>query len=138
MIKKLIDFIKSETGLYLFFGGCTTVISFVSFWAFLGLTGEVLANTIATIIAVTFAYITNKIFVFKSRSWSFSVLLKEIPSFCAARAFSYVVETGGLWFTSDVLHSGETGLLVAKIILSVIVIILNWVLSKFLVFKKEK
>ena len=138
MVKKIIAFMKSETGLYLIFGGLTTVISFVSFWAFLGITGEVVANTLATVIAVTFAYITNKIFVFKSRSWALSVLLKEIPSFCAARAFSYVVETGGLWFTSDVLHSGETGLLVAKIVLSVIVIILNWVLSKFLVFKKKK
>ena len=137
-MKKILDFIKGETGLYLIFGGLTTVVNYVFFWVSLKLSLPVIAaNTIAFIFAVAFAYVTNKIYVFKSKSWKLSVLTKEILSFIAARILSFLFETAGLWFAEDVINADETGVLIAKVILSVGVIFINWVLSKFVIFKKS-
>jgi putative flippase GtrA len=137
-VKKILDFIKGETGLYLIFGGLTTVVNYVFFWVSLKLSLPVIAaNTIAFIFAVAFAYVTNKIYVFKSKSWKLSVLTKEILSFIAARILSFLFETAGLWFAEDVINADEMGVLIAKVILSVGVIFINWVLSKFVIFKKS-
>ncbi len=139
MIAKLIKFLKSETGSYLFFGAATTLVNYIVFVIALGLGGSVLlSNTAAFVIAVAFAYLTNKIYVFKSKCWKANVLIKEIVSFVAARVFSFLVETAGLWITEDVIEANNTGVLIAKLLLSVIVILLNWIISKFFIFKKEK
>lgn len=139
MISKLWSFLKSETGSYLFFGGMTTLINYIVFVAALEIGGGVIfSNTVAFIFAVAFAYFTNKIYVFKSKSWKASVLVKEILAFVAARIFSFLFETAGLWFTEDILESDDTGIMIAKVVLSIIVVLLNWVLSKFFVFKKAE
>ncbi|MBR3594343.1 MAG: GtrA family protein [Clostridia bacterium] len=137
-MKRILDFVKGETGLYIVFGGLTTVVNYVFFWLSLKLSFSVIAaNTIAFIFAVAFAYATNKIYVFKSRSWKLSLVFKEIISFIASRIFSFLFETAGLWLTEDIIKADETGVLIAKVILSVGVIIINWVLSKFIVFRKK-
>ena len=109
-----------------------------------------ISNVLAWIFAVAFAYVTNKLFVFESKSWEGKVLAKEIPSFVAARLFSLGVEELGLiifvnflHFDSKVFHiplinfdlSGE---MTAKIILAVVVVILNYFFSKLVIFKKKK
>ena len=98
MIKNLFNKYK-EIISYLFFGVMTTLVNFVSFWAFNKILGEslyLISNVIAWVISVVFAYVTNKLWVFESKSWKFRVLLKEVPEFFAARIFSLCVEESGL------------------------------------------
>ncbi len=138
MISKLLNFLKSETGSYLFFGAMTTVVNYIFFVAAMELGGGVIfSNTVAFVFAVTFAYFTNKIYVFKSKSWKLNVVLKETAAFIAARILSFLFETAGLWFAEDVIKTNKIGILVAKVILSVVVVLLNWVISKFFIFKKS-
>lgn len=151
-MKKIKDFILShkELILYLIFGVLTTLVNFVAYAVSeLILTKELylVSNIIAWVIAVVFAYVTNKLFVFESKSWVPSVLAKEIPEFVGARIFSLLVEEAGLLLLVDVigLSKFETvilgftlaGTLIAKIILAVIVVIMNYFFSKFIIFKKE-
>lgn len=152
-MKKIKELYKKyeEVILYVLFGGLTTVVNFISFWLFSKLFGEkvyLLNNVIAWFISVVFAYVTNKLWVFESKSWEGKVLLKEIPSFFAARLFSLGVEEAGLWLFVDMLHFGDKkfevfgfefgGQLIAKVVLAVIVVILNYFFSKFVIFAKKK
>lgn len=151
-IKKLIKFLlNKETITYLIFGVLTTVVSFVSLKLFdMLFQGKMylLSNTVSWVLSVAFAYVTNKLFVFESKSWSVNVLKKEIPSFVGARVASYFIEQGGLWLFMEVFGFKNrvfdfivislSGLMTAKLIMSVLVVIINYVLSKFLIFAKGK
>ena len=141
-MKKLFN---RETASYLVFGVLTTVINYIVFGLilrFFGTKATLIANVIAFVVAVTFAFITNKLYVFGSRDWSVAVLKKELPSFLGARLFSLGLEELGLWIC---LIKGVEGLeifringmMIAKLVLAVIVIVLNYVFSKFFIFKKE-
>lgn len=140
-----------ELILYVVFGGLTTLVNFIAFWLLNKTIGEaayLVNNVIAWFVAVVFAYITNKLWVFDSKSWKFKVLLKEVPEFFLARVFSLLVEEGGLWlfiekmgfdaFSFTILGFEVTGKLIAKIVLAVIVVILNYFFSKFVIFAKKK
>lgn len=147
MTNKILNFFKKETISYLFYGVLTTVVSYTSFYiASLILSYDfiLIINTISFICAVVFAYITNKLFVFKSKSWKWSTLKIEIPSFLSARIFSYFLEQFGLYLSVNVLHLEQysvfeiNGVYIAKIVLSFAVVILNWAISKFFIFKKDR
>lgn len=148
LFKKLVN---RETVTYVIFGVLTTAVNLVSFKLFdVLLNGRyyALTNTIAWILAVIFAYITNKLFVFESKSWSIDVIKKEIPAFLGARIASYFIEEFGLIFFVEVLKFDEkifnfiivdlSGKIVAKLILGVLVVIINYALSKFFIFSKKK
>ena len=147
LFKKLIN---KETVTYVIFGVLTTLVNLVVFKGFDVLfKGKyyLFTNTIAWIAAVAFAYVTNKLFVFESKSWKFDVIKKEIPSFLGARIASYFVEQAGLWFFVEILSFDKkvfdfiivklSGKITAKLIIGVIVVIINYVLSKFLIFTKK-
>ncbi len=152
IIKKLIN---KETVMYLVFGVLTTVVNFAVFKGFDLLftkTVEVdlvlLTNIIAWVVSVAFAFVTNKLFVFESKSWQSSVLRKELPSFVSARLFSLGVEELGLlifirWlgfdsFVLEVLPNFAIGgKMLTKIGLSVIIVVMNYVFSKFVIFNKN-
>ena len=150
-MKKLFQkLFNRETILYLVFGVLTTLVNFVVFWLMNKLLGEELAlfnNAVAFVAAVAFAYITNTLCVFESRSWSAEVLRREIPSFIGARLFSFGLEELLLWLSTDVLNVTRYkweffgiaigGLIIAKILISVLVVILNYVFSKLYIFKKK-
>lgn len=150
MIKKL--FLKyKELISYVFFGVLATIVSILSFKLFDVLLGPelyLLSNVISWIITVIFAYFTNKIWVFESKSWKADVLVKEIVGFFGARVFSLVVEEAGLWLMIDQMDMGGiswdiltfsiSGNMIAKIIMQVVVVILNYVFSKLIIFKKKK
>ncbi|MGN1051570.1 MAG: GtrA family protein, partial [Acutalibacteraceae bacterium] len=90
--KELID--------YVFFGALATVVSLVSFKLFdviLGSKLYLISNVISWIITVIFAFFTNKIWVFNSKSWKKEILIKEFSSFIGARIFSLIVEEFGLF-----------------------------------------
>lgn len=125
----------SEAIRYLVIGGLTTVISIVSYWLFLQLgVHYTVANVLSWIIAVLFAYLANKLFVFQTRGVRGMALLLEILLFFGARVFSLLVEEGGLALFIETLHMNE---LVAKLIMQVVVIVLNYIFSKLVIFKKK-
>lgn len=138
LIKKLKDkLFTKEMISYLVFGVLTTAVSLVSFRLF----DEVLkihyiaSNVISWVIAVTFAYITNKLFVFESKSWEVNLVVKEAAAFASARILSLLFETGFITFAVEIIHMEEFP---AKIIASVFVIIINYIASKLFIFKKKK
>lgn len=138
---------------YVFFGALTTVVNLAAFKIFDVILGKKLflvTNVIAWVIAVIFAYVTNKLWVFESKSWKGSLVVKELFGFLGARLFSLGAEELGLWLMIDVLNMGEyqgfdilsfniDGNFIAKVIMQIVVVILNYVFSKFIIFaKKEK
>lgn len=149
MIKKLF-FKYKELMSYVFFGVLATAVNLVCFKIFdsaLGSKMYLLTNIISWTITVIFAYITNKLWVFESKSRKLNVIVKEIIGFFSARLFSLGVEETGLWIMIDLMSMDKLSLnifsftlagnLIAKIILQVIVVILNYVFSKFLIFAKK-
>lgn len=157
MSKTKDSFIKfKEIITYVIFGVLTTVVSWGSYTVFV----EVLSmkvfvgNLLSWICAIVFAYVTNKLWVFESKSWKPSVIGKEIVTFVASRGITGVIEilcvpllakTGfdnifygilekmnisiGILFTDGIY---------SKIFLSVVVVILNYFFSKFIIFKNKK
>lgn len=136
--------------MYLIFGVLTTVVSWGSyalfeilFGAFIGnsIVLSAVANVLSWIVAVLFAYITNKLWVFESKSFKGNVLIKELIAFVGARLATGVFEWVGVPLLMIMgLDQSILGIegMVAKVIVSVVVVILNYVLSKLFVFKKKK
>ena len=127
---------------YLFFGGCTTLVSWATYALFVGLCGlsPVLGNALSWICSVLFAFVTNKLWVFFSKSWKPRVVWKEAAEFFGSRAFTGVLELVGLPLLIRVgLDRTLFGIegFVAKIVVSIVVIVLNYVLSKLFVFRKK-
>ena len=121
-----------EVLMYLVFGGLTTLVNILSFFILRKLSvGVYVSNLIAWVVAVLFAFITNKLFVFESKDKSKSG--KELISFFGFRILSLGVDMGAMYLLLQVINTGEV---FAKIIANVIVIILNYIFSKLFVFKK--
>lgn len=120
---------------YLFFGVLTTVVNYAVYlpcYNLLGLSAAV-SNVIAWVAAVAFAYLTNKPWVFKSHDWSMKTVVPELTKFVACRVGSGALETGIIFVFVDWLGFDGN---VFKLITSVLVVILNYIGSKLLVFKK--
>lgn len=121
---------------YLFFGVLTTVVNYLVYipaYNLLGLSAA-FSNIIAWVVAVAFAYLTNKPFVFRSHDWSMKTVLPELTTFVGCRVASGAMETVTLLVTVDLL--GWNGN-IWKLITSVAVVVLNYFASKLLVFKKK-
>lgn len=132
-----------EVLMYLFFGVLTTAVSFVT----AGITkylcesaglGKGAVSNISTVVswicAVTFAYVTNRIWVFDSKVESKKGLFAEMASFYSGRLFTLFVEMGIMWLGYSVMGINYW---VTKIVANVVVLILNYVISKLIVFKKK-
>ena len=120
---------------YLFFGVLTTAVNYLVYlpcYNVLGLSGS-LSNAIAWAGAVIFAYVTNKPFVFRSHDWSAKTVIPELTKFIGCRIGSGALETAIIFLTVDVLAwNGNT----MKLGTSALVVVLNYIGSKLLVFKK--
>lgn len=139
LIQKIKELIKKyeEVIKYIVIGVITTVINYFTF-AMLSSVLKVdmhISNIIAWIVSVIFAYFANKIFVFESKSFAADVIGKEIISFGAARVFSLLLEEAILYIFVNVLNMNQ---LVIKLIANVVVMIVNYILSKFIIFKKAQ
>jgi len=132
---------------YLFWGGMTTLVSWGSYAAFALLLGglpaaaaSAVANVLSWVCAVVFAFVTNKLWVFRSKSWAADVWIKELGSFISARIATGVLEIAGvpflIWLGLDQTVLGIEGM-AAKMIVSIAVVILNYVLSKLFIFKSK-
>lgn len=128
-------FVKyKEVILYLFFGVMTTVVNILTFQLCrLFYIPLFLSNLIAWLLSVLVAFITNKLFVFESNNTSFSALLKEVLLFFMARVFSLGIDMLVIGCLVNIMMINE---LLSKIASNVIVIVVNYVLSKFIIFKK--
>ena len=151
MKKIKILFIKyKEIIMYLIFGVLTTFVSWGSYAIFEILFGTIISNSIALsavanvlswIVAVLFAYITNKLWVFESKSFKAEVVVKELATFVGSRLATGVLEWVGVPLLMVIgLNQSIMGIegMVAKIVISVLVVILNYILSKLFVFKDKK
>lgn len=140
--------INKETVTYLIFGVLTTALNYtvLGIWIFIfgnDTANGLLGNAVAFILASSFAYTTNKIFVFESKSWKGQILIKEIVSFFGARLFSFGLEELGIFlayliYLKDKEIMGINGIALAKLVLSAIVVIMNYFMSKLFIFKKKK
>lgn len=144
VIGRLIDrFFTKEIISYLIFGVLTTLVNWATYGVFVKYIGcgITLSNAVAWVAGVIFAFVTNKIFVFESRSFALKTVLRELVSFVAARGVTGVLEIFGVPLLVkiglDRTVFGVEGA-IAKVLVSVIVIILNYVFSKLLIFKKGK
>lgn len=138
MKEKIIDLWKKykELVLYLFFGVGTTVINIMAYYvcAHPLRINTVASTCVAWILSVLFAYITNKIWVFESKSTDVGVIIKEIVSFFSCRLLTGFLDVALMFVFVDVLSFNDMWM---KIISNVIVIVLNYVASKLLIFKKK-
>lgn len=138
-MKKMWDLAKKyrQVLTYLVFGVLTTAVNYVVYLPchnLLGIPASV-SNMISWAAAVVFAFLTNKPFVFQSHDWSGKTAVPEFLKFVGSRVVSGGVETGILLLTVDILHGNGN---VWKLITSVLVVILNYVGSKLLVFRKQR
>lgn len=160
VLSKLLTY---EFILYAFFGVSTTVVNLITFYLCdkmmgntsifnfnifsyqLLVTYEDISTLIAWIVAVLFAFIVNKLFVFESKSWKTNIAVREFISFVGARVVSFVMfELLGFMLVRnvllifDVFASDNTAKWVAKYSIAIFVIFFNYVVSKLFVFRKEK
>lgn len=124
-----------ESLLYLVFGGLTTLVDFLIYVLMTDgfHVNYLMSNVLAFIGAVVFAFVTNKIYVFKSHSFEPSRLLYEMTTFIGARLLSLVVNMVILYVFVEWVGIDD---LIVKIAASVLVVIMNYAISKWLVFKK--
>lgn len=121
---------------YLIFGVLTTVVNYAVYlpvYNILGLSAA-LSNAIAWVVAVAFAYLTNKPFVFKSHDWSRATIIPELTKFVSCRVASGALETVILLVTVDILSWNGN---IWKLLTQVMVVVLNYIFSKLIVFKKR-
>ena len=142
-MKKIISIYKKYEEIinYIIVGGLTTLVSLGSKWILLFTILDAssalelqIAVIISWICAVSFAYITNRIFVFKSNNKN---ILKEITSFFGARTLTLLLEMVIMWFFVTLLKmNSDTWVLIWTILSQFIILVLNYVFSKIFVFKK--
>ena len=125
-----------EPLLYLFFGGLTFFLSIGLYWLFahpLGL-APLVANALSWIICVAFAYVTNRTWVFKEKAHDRRGIVREVASFVAGRLATLGLEELILWLGISVLGVSD---IAVKVVAQVLVIVGNYFISKFLVFRKD-
>ena len=118
-------------------GVMTTLINMAVFWLFntpLAVHYTV-ANIIAWVLAVVFAFFANKIFVFENHGWSSAVVLHEAAAFFLSRIASLLVDMAGMALMISVLRCDE---MLSKFLVNILVILINYVLGKFWVFGKKE
>ena len=121
---------------YVFCGVLTTAINIVSYGTACNVLGisNVISTCLAWVLSVLFAYVTNKIWVFDSKTIQLSVILPELASFFGARAFTGLLDLAIMYIGVDVLRGNN---MLIKVGSNVIVVILNYILSKMVVFRKK-
>ena len=136
---------------YGFFGVLTTLVNLAVFRLCSIAVGDeyyLISNIIAWISAVIFAFITNKLWVFESKSLAPKIFFKELLSFFAARTLSFIIEEAGLFVFVDIFNFSEislkilslevSGEMISKLILAVVVVVFNYFFSKMIIFKRKK
>lgn len=137
-IKELIGKILGDREMirYLIIGVLTTLVNWAAYWAVTRLWGaeELTANWIAWVVSVAFAYVTNKLYVFESHVSSVRALALEIFNFVLARVISLVADQAIIWLLVKKLGLYD---MICKLFSNVVVIVMNYVFSKLVIFRKK-
>ncbi len=141
MISRITGLIKSEAGLYIIAGVLTTAVDYIAFAlvnellkGHIGVTrSSFIATIVAWVLAVAFAYISNKLMVFKNFNLKPRYLIKEALSFAAARLISGIIVLVFMWLAVSIFAWNEY---LSKILSSVFNMVFNYVASKLFIFKK--
>lgn len=135
-IKELFNKYKEVIN-YLIFGVLTTLVNYVSYLILAKVFNvNYLASTIISqIISIIFAYVTNKLFVFASKTTTTKELIKEMVSFFGFRGISLLLDMAFMYIFVDLLKLDDV---IMKLVSNVLIVITNYVFSKLFVFKKEK
>ncbi len=137
-IKELIIKYK-EVIVYLIFGGLTTLLSLIVFWLLTDIIpiaeSTLPANIISNAAGIVFAYCTNRKWVFESKVKGFVPVIKELSKFVGGRLFTVLFDLAFVYVAVDVLNGND---MIFKLISTVVVVILNYVISKFIVFAKSR
>lgn len=133
-IRPLYPFYKryKEQLLYLFFGGLCTIVNIVCFWIVTKALPPLGANVIAWVVSVAFAYFTNRTWVFESKT---SNIWSEAVRFVTGRIGTLIMEEIILWLGIEVLGIGS---MIVKVAGQIAVVIGNYVISKYMVFKRQE
>ncbi len=124
-----------EVIMYLIFGALTTAVSFGVYYVLLWCSVHyIAAQAVSWAAAVVFAFVTNKLFVFDDKATDGGTLFRQLWQFVSVRIASGVFETVLLWLLVDVLTISED---IAKIPVAVITVVVNYIASKLLVFRKR-
>ena len=136
-MKKLIEKLYGSSVVrYIFFGGCTTMVNLVSFYILRKFRVELnTANIISIILAILFAYVVNAKDVFQDKCESLKAHIQPFCKFIGARLVTMVIEVGGVWLLVSVMGMGD---MIGKFLTQFIVLILNYIFSKFFVFTTGK
>ena len=136
MLKKLMKKYE-DLIMYIIVGVCTMIVSLVSYFIMANTLQMYYqaANIISWVLAVAFAYVTNKKYVFKSPYTSVQATTKELVSFVSSRVASLLVEILSMFFFVQVCQIDDN---IVKLMNQVLVTVLNYIFSKFWVFRKEK
>lgn len=126
-----------ELVLYIVFGVLTTVINFVVYILCNKVMGidAIISNVIAWIMSVVFAFVTNKLYVFDSKVVEIKFVVKEFTEFTLSRGATGVMDIALFYVLVSIMGIND---LISKVIIGVIVTVLNYVLSKLYIFKREK
>lgn len=139
-MKKIVEIIRKiltkEIILYAIFGVLTTLVNLVIFWIFHHILkwNENISNAIAIVSAIIFAYITNRSWVFNSEAKGYREILQEFFKFTSGRTITMIIE----FYACLQLFKTSIPIMVSKITVTVIVIILNFFISKFFAFKNNR
>lgn len=143
-MKKILN---KEVKMYLVFGIMTTIINYSVFAIGIHYWGENHAlevNLIAFILATIFAFVTNKKYVFENNVNGIQKTALAFLQFVASRVFSMLIEQAGLYISIHWLNVSRfevlsiNGIMIAKIILSFVAVVINYFMSKWFIFRKEK
>ena len=132
---RLEKILQSQAVRYIFFGGCTTAVNLLCFWLMRILHLPLnLANFLSIVTAVLFAYAVNKTYVFQMQPTNWKKQLQLFCKFIGARGLTMLIEMIGVWLLVDVCQMYD---MLGKMIIQVVVLVLNYLLSRFLVFSKK-
>ena len=114
-------------------GVLTTIVNLVCFHVFINVLflNITFSNVCSIVISILFAFVANKYYVFKAKKSDFKTVFFEFVTFIAGRLLTMVVEVGGVFLLYDILSVKP---MIAKVLTTIIVVILNYLISKFLVF----
>lgn len=134
---RIFRLLTSEGMRYLFIGGCTTLVNLLVFTVLCRLVrlDVNISNIISVAVSILFAYVANKLVVFRSHCSSLGELVGECARFIGARLATMVIEVGGVYVLYNIVHQDE---LIAKLETQVLVVIGNYFISRFLVFRDRK
>lgn len=136
MKKLILMMYENDVIRYIFWGGCTTLVNLVSFYL-MRIAGLPLmaANIISIILAILFAYVVNSRFVFHDSCETLKDHIQPFVKFISARLVTMVIEVGGVWLLAVVMGFHD---MVAKFCTQFLVLVLNYIFSKFLIFTTGK